>query len=114
MLRGNGPAQVVGGSVRYALNGVSYLTPTTPPKLADYFNLAGIYTLDTFPTMPTSLTGPIPIAYVTSVITGGYRGFMEIIFENVDNVPQSYHLDGYAFFVVGYVKKPHCNVLLTH
>ena len=30
------------------------------------------------------------------------RGFMEIIFQNNDTTVQSYHLDGYAFFVVGW------------
>lgn len=87
--------------MRYAFNGVSYLTPSTPPKLADYFSLSGIYTLNTFPIVPPSLASPIPISYSTSVISGGYRGFLEIIFENVANAVQSYHLDGYAFFVVG-------------
>ncbi|MQM18960.1 hypothetical protein Taro_051959 [Colocasia esculenta] len=37
----------------------------------------------------------------SSVINGTYRGFMEIIFQNNDTTVQSYHLDGYAFFVVG-------------
>ena len=31
-----------------------------------------------------------------------YRSFMEIIFQNNDTTVQSYHLDGYAFFVVGW------------
>jgi hypothetical protein len=37
----------------------------------------------------------------TSIINGTYKGFMEIIFQNNATTVQSYHLDGYAFFVVG-------------
>uniref|UniRef100_A0A2P2JU27 Uncharacterized protein MANES_01G076400 n=1 Tax=Rhizophora mucronata TaxID=61149 RepID=A0A2P2JU27_RHIMU len=37
----------------------------------------------------------------TSVINGTYRGFMEVILQNNDTRMQSYHLSGYAVFVVG-------------
>lgn len=101
VLRGSGPMNIQGGGggLRYGLNGVSYATPSTPLKLADYYGLTGVYTLDAFPTMPGS---PSTLAYLTSVVTGGYRGFMEIVFENDNDAVQSYHLDGYAFFVVGF------------
>eukprot|EP00249_Psilotum_nudum_P010861 c22815_g1_i2 orf=846-2642(+) len=95
LLRGS--SQVINGNVRYALNDVSYSTPSTPLKLADYYNLSGVYTLDTFPPKPISKS---PILQA-SVISGTYRGFMEIILQNDDSVVQSFHLDGYAFFVVG-------------
>lgn len=42
-----------------------------------------------------------PAKVDTSLINGSYRGFMEIILQNGDSTVQSYHLDGYAFFVVG-------------
>jgi hypothetical protein len=35
------------------------------------------------------------------VINGTYRGFMEVILQNNDTKMQSYHLSGYAVFVVG-------------
>ena len=56
----------------------------------------GVYTLD-FPERP--LKGAPRIA--RSAINGTYRGFMELIFQNNDTRMQSYHMDGYAFFVVG-------------
>ncbi|KAF4404100.1 hypothetical protein G4B88_014556 [Cannabis sativa] len=37
----------------------------------------------------------------TSIINGTFRGFMEIILQNNETKMQTYHLDGYAFFVVG-------------
>lgn len=37
----------------------------------------------------------------TSIINGTYKGFFEIIFQNNDSSVQNYHMDGYAFFVVG-------------
>ncbi|KAI4336723.1 hypothetical protein L6164_015214 [Bauhinia variegata] len=37
----------------------------------------------------------------TSVMQGDYRAFVEIVFQNDENIVQSYHLDGYSFFVVG-------------
>ncbi|MCO5614177.1 hypothetical protein L7F22_068458 [Adiantum nelumboides] len=102
LLRGSGPMSIQGGGpLRYGLNGVSYATPSTPLKLADYFGLNGVFIVDAFPNKPAT-TSPVSLMYFTSVISGGYRGFMEIIFQNDDNVVQSYHLDGYAFFVVGY------------
>ncbi|KAI4315289.1 hypothetical protein L6164_028115 [Bauhinia variegata] len=46
-----------------------------------------------------TLSGP-PLAE-TTVINGTYRGFMEIILQNNDTKMHSYHMSGYAFFVVG-------------
>ncbi|THU64116.1 hypothetical protein C4D60_Mb01t23070 [Musa balbisiana] len=57
---------------------------------------SGVYTLD-FPTRPLNR----PPRLGTSVINGTYKGFMEIIFQNNDTMVQTYHMDGYAFFVVG-------------
>lgn len=96
MLR-NMPPVDINGKRRTTLNGISYSPPATPLRLADEYDKKGIYTLD-FPTRP--LDGPPRIG--ASVINGTYKGFMEIIFQNNDTIVQTYHMDGYAFFVVGY------------
>lgn len=96
LLRGSKP--IIKGALRYALNDVTYSIPSTPLKLSDYYNLTGVYKLDAFPAKPMNATP----TYLTSVISGGYRGFLEIIFQNEDGIVQSYHFDGYAFFVVGF------------
>ena len=80
------------------MNGISYQAPATPLKLADRFNLSGVFKLD-FPERPMNRTPKLD----TSIINGTYKGFMEIILQNNDTTVQSYHMDGYAFFVVGYV-----------
>jgi hypothetical protein len=86
----------IDGRRRATLNGLSYAPPETPLRLADAYGVKGVYTLD-FPERP--LKGAPRIA--RSVINGTYRGFMELIFQNNDTRMQSYHMDGYAFFVVG-------------
>ncbi|URD77575.1 Multicopper oxidase [Musa troglodytarum] len=93
----NKPPAVIDGKRRATLNGISYSPPETPPRLADEYKLKGVYTLD-FPSRP--LKGAPKIG--RSLIDGTYRGFMEIIFQNNDTKMQTYHMDGYAFFVVGY------------
>ncbi|XP_034691942.1 monocopper oxidase-like protein SKU5 isoform X1 [Vitis riparia] len=92
----NRPAELIDGKYRTTLNGISYLAPSTPLKLAQQFNIPGIYKID----FPNRLMNRPP-KVDTSIINGTYRGFMEIIFQNNDTTVQSYHLDGYAFFVVG-------------
>lgn len=42
-----------------------------------------------------------PAKLDTSVINGTYKAFMEIVLQNNGTTVQNYHLDGYAFFVVG-------------
>ncbi|PKA66301.1 Monocopper oxidase-like protein SKU5 [Apostasia shenzhenica] len=92
----NKPPVLIDGKHRATLNDISYSPPDTPLRLADQFDKKGVYELD-FPTRPQK--GPPRIA--SSAINGTYRGFMEIVFQNNDTRVQSYHLDGYAFFVVG-------------
>ncbi|XP_047310743.1 monocopper oxidase-like protein SKU5 [Impatiens glandulifera] len=93
----NGLAESIDGKWRSTLNGISYLAPSTPLRLAQQFNVPGVYKLD----FPNRFMGRTP-KVDTSVINGTYKAFMEIIFQNNDtkNV-QTYHMDGYAFFVVG-------------
>ncbi|MCH82752.1 monocopper oxidase-like protein SKU5-like, partial [Trifolium medium] len=92
----NKPLVKIGGKRRATLSGISYTNPATPLRLADKYKVKGVYKLD-FPTEP--LTGPPRVE--TSVINGSFRGFMEIILQNNDTKMHTYHLNGYAFFVVG-------------
>ncbi|KAI7988541.1 Monocopper oxidase-like protein SKU5 [Camellia lanceoleosa] len=92
----NKPPVTINGKRRTTLSGISFVNPTTPIRLADQFKLKGVYKLD-FPHRP--ITGPPKME--SSIINGTYRGFMEIILQNNDTKMQSYHLDGYGFFVVG-------------
>lgn len=96
LLKNKAPV-VINQKHRSTLNGISYSPPATPLRLADLYNLKGVYTLD-FPMRP--LKGAPKLG--RSVINGTYRGFMEIIFQNNDTKVQTYHMDGYSFFVVGY------------
>lgn len=92
----NRPPELIDGKWRTTLNGISYLPPSTPLKLAQQFNVPGVYKLD----FPNRLMNRPP-KVDTSLINGTFKGFMEIIFQNNDTSVQTYHLDGYAFFVVG-------------
>lgn len=94
----NKPPQLINGKRRTTLNDISFFIPSTPLKLAQQFNVLGIYKLD-FPKRPMNR----PPVVDTSVINSTYKDFIEIILQNSDTTIQSYHLDGYAFFVVGYV-----------
>ncbi|XP_038899769.1 monocopper oxidase-like protein SKU5 [Benincasa hispida] len=92
----NRPAELINGKWRRTLNGLSYFTPSTPLKHAQQFSIPGVYKLD----FPTRMMDRHP-KLDTSLINGTFKGFMEIIFQNNDKNVQTYHLDGYAFFVVG-------------
>ena len=90
------PPELIDGKLRSTLNEISYIAPSTPLVLAQLFNVPGVYKLD-FPNHPMNRLPKVD----TSIINGTYKGFMEIIFQNNATSVQSYHLDGYAFFVVG-------------
>ncbi|CAN0859052.1 Monocopper oxidase-like protein SKU5 [Linum grandiflorum] len=92
----NRPAEMIDGKWMTTLNGISYLQPSTPLKLAQQYNIPGIFKLD-FPNQMMNR----PSKLDTSLINGTFKGFTEIIFQNNDTTIQSYHMDGYAFFVVG-------------
>ncbi|KAK7283442.1 hypothetical protein RIF29_12960 [Crotalaria pallida] len=87
----------VNGKQRYAINSVSYVAPDTPLKLADYFKISGVFRAGSISERPTG--GGIYLD--TSVLQADYRSFVEIVFQNDEVIVQSYHLDGYSFFVVG-------------
>ncbi|KAG0449517.1 hypothetical protein HPP92_027276 [Vanilla planifolia] len=83
----------------YAINNVSYLTPTTPLKLADYLaDGAGVYRLDEFPVNSIKTE----LVQGTFVASGIHKGWLEIVLVNDLYVYNSWHLDGYGFFVVGF------------
>lgn len=92
----NRPPELINGKSCTTLNGISYFSPLTPLMLAEQFKVLGVYKLD-FPNGPTGR----PAKLDTSVMNVTYKGFVEIIFQNNDTVMYTYHLDGYAFFVVG-------------
>lgn len=82
---------------RSTYNGISFVYPETPMRLSDIYHVPGDYKLD-FPNKPMNR----PPKMDKSIINGTYKGFIEIILQNNDTVVQSFHMDGYSFFVVGY------------
>ncbi|KAL9265597.1 Monocopper oxidase-like protein, partial [Drosera capensis] len=92
----NKPPVKIDGKHRGTLNGIAFENPATPIRLADAYRVKKPYKLN-FPHRPT--TGAP--RYETSVINGTYRGFFEIILQNNETKVITYHLDGYAVFVVG-------------
>lgn len=90
-------APVIDGKQRYAVNGVSFIPADTPLKLADYFNIPGVFTLGSIPDNPSGSGGYLQ----TSVMAADFRGFVEVVFENSEDSVQSWHIDGHHFFVVG-------------
>ncbi|KAK8552441.1 hypothetical protein V6N12_041036 [Hibiscus sabdariffa] len=87
----------VSGKQRYAINSVSFVQPDTPLKLADTFKIGGVFRPGSISDNPYG--GGIYLD--TSVLNADYRAFLEIVFENDEDIVQSWHLDGYSFFVVG-------------
>ncbi|RWW74235.1 hypothetical protein BHE74_00017834 [Ensete ventricosum] len=91
-------AAVISGKQRYAVNGVSFVVPDTPLKLADNFNITSVFTWDSIP-IPTSAA---PAVLGTPVLRFNLHDFIEVIFHNAENTTQTWHLDGHDFWVVGY------------
>ncbi|KAH1089027.1 hypothetical protein J1N35_016284 [Gossypium stocksii] len=90
------PPVMIDGKLRATLNGISFVNPDTPIRLADMHNVKGAYKLD-FPNKPLDRTPHKD----RSVVNATYKGCIEIILQNNDTRMQSFHMDGYAFFVVG-------------
>ncbi|XP_058734881.1 L-ascorbate oxidase homolog [Vicia villosa] len=90
-------APTINGKHRYAVNSASFVPTDTPLKLADYFNIKGVFSLGSIPDKPTEAPGYL----TTSVMAADFRGFVEIVFENTENHLQSWHVDGHSYFVVG-------------
>ncbi|KAI9157034.1 hypothetical protein LWI28_015822 [Acer negundo] len=94
-----GSTAEINGAPYYAVNNVSYLTPDTPLKLADHLtNGTGVYQLDQFP-VNSSNFNPVRGVFVA---TGIHKGWIEIVFKNDLDFIDSWHLDGFGFFVVGF------------
>lgn len=90
-------AEKINGKLYYGVNNISYVNPDTPLKLADYYNIPGVFDLRTARDKPT----PGPMVQDTPVYGLALHDFLEIIFQNNEPTTQSWHLDGYNFFVVG-------------
>ncbi|KAG0461838.1 hypothetical protein HPP92_020314 [Vanilla planifolia] len=90
-------AGLVNGKQRYAVNSVSFISQDTPLKIADYFNISGVFRVGSISDYPTGK----PIYLDTSVMPADYRAFVEIVFENKESIVQTWHMDGYSFWVVG-------------
>ncbi|CAN6205503.1 unnamed protein product [Urochloa humidicola] len=90
-------AATINGKQRYAVNSVSYVSPDTPLKVADYYKIGGVFSVGTIADNPTNGG-----AYLkTSVMGANYRDYVEVVFENGEDEVQSWHIDGYAFWDVG-------------
>ncbi|KAK3001186.1 hypothetical protein RJ639_021891 [Escallonia herrerae] len=96
-IRLDSSAGQVNGKQRYGVNSVSFVPADTPLKLADYFNIEGVFRVGSISYNPTG--GGLYLD--TSVMGVDYRAFIEIVFENPEDIVQSWHLNGYSFFVVG-------------
>ncbi|KAJ3679373.1 hypothetical protein LUZ60_017384 [Juncus effusus] len=87
----------INNKLRYAINSISFLQADTPLKLADFYNIGGVFTLGGMPDNPTNG----PAYFQTAVMAANMRDYVEIIFQNTENSVQSWHIDGYSFWVVG-------------
>lgn len=102
LLLRNGEAGVAGRR-RCTVNGVSFADAATPLKLADHLGVEGV-----FKVVSGRPERGKRAALGTAVIDARYRDFVQIVFENRLPSLQTWHLDGYSFFVAGYNKvSPH-------
>ncbi|KAI5080676.1 hypothetical protein GOP47_0003859 [Adiantum capillus-veneris] len=93
---------MVEGKQRYAVGGNSFIYPNTPLLLADYLQIPGVFKIVPFHKHPPSMAFGSPLIMSTFVGNSGLKeNFTEIIFQNTEETLQTWHLDGYSFFVVG-------------
>ncbi|CAN1814733.1 L-ascorbate oxidase homolog [Linum perenne] len=90
-------ASNINGKLRYAVNSISHVDPPTPLKLADWFNIPGVFKLNSVSDIPTN-TAPI---LAPAVLGFELHDFVEIIFQNTEKTVQSWHMDGSSFYVAG-------------
>lgn len=90
-------APKINGKQRYAVNSVSFIPADTPLKVADYYKISGVFNLGSISYYPTGGGGYLQ----TSVMAANFRDYVEIVFENSEDTVQSWHINGYSFFVVG-------------
>ncbi|KAL2240308.1 L-ascorbate oxidase homolog [Sesamum indicum] len=91
-------APIIKRKQRYAVNGVSHINSHTPLKLADYFNISGVFLLNSIPSAPSGSGAKLTKA----VMGASLHEFIEVVFQNNEDTLQSWHLDGYDFWVVGF------------
>ncbi|KAJ8764436.1 hypothetical protein K2173_006176 [Erythroxylum novogranatense] len=90
---------LINNKLRYAVNSISYVDPTTPLKLADWYNISGVFALNSAPDKPTN-SNPVLGTYVIGTTL---HDFVEIVFQNTEKkIVHSWHFDGYSAYVVGY------------
>ncbi|KAL0432345.1 UNVERIFIED_CONTAM: Monocopper oxidase-like protein SKS1 [Sesamum latifolium] len=87
----------INGQNRYTVNGVSFVHPDTPLKLADYYNISNVFVPGIIPDVPSNSLPHLGV----SVIDTKYHDYMHIVFQNPLFSPQTWHSDGFNFFVVG-------------
>ncbi|KAL7148742.1 hypothetical protein ABFS83_06G199600 [Erythranthe nasuta] len=93
-------AGTVDRKLRYAINGLSHMNTDTPLKLAEYYGIQDqVFKYDIITDDPPADVGT-KVTIAPNVITGIFRNFVEIIFENHEKSVQSWHLSGYSFFAV--------------
>ncbi|CAL9772214.1 unnamed protein product [Musa acuminata subsp. burmannicoides] len=90
-------APLINGKQRYAVNSVSFIPADTPLKVADFYKIPGVFSLGSISDNPTFGGGYLQ----TSVMAANFRDYVEIVFENYENTMQSWHIDGYSFWIVG-------------
>ncbi|TVT99216.1 hypothetical protein EJB05_55431 [Eragrostis curvula] len=95
LLLRNGDDQIAGRR-RCTVSGVSFADAATPLKLADRLGVAGVFAVVSG--APEARRRP---ALGTAVIDARYRDFVQVVFENPLPSLQTWHLDGYSFFVAG-------------
>ncbi|CAI0429540.1 unnamed protein product [Linum tenue] len=95
-------AAKINGKLRYAINSISYVDPPTPLKLADWYNVHGVFKLNSVPDKPTNTT---PVL-APGVLAFQLHDFVEIILQNSEYTVQSYHMDGSSFYIAGYGNGP--------
>ncbi|XP_009140331.1 L-ascorbate oxidase homolog isoform X1 [Brassica rapa] len=96
-------ATMIYGKLRYTVNRISYINPETPLKLADWYNISGVFDFKTMLERCQSNTPTIgPAHFGTSVFDVELHEFVEIIFQNDERSIQSWHMDGTSAFLVGY------------
>ncbi|KAK3003341.1 hypothetical protein RJ639_019858 [Escallonia herrerae] len=89
----------VDGKLKFAINGVSHVDPTTPVKLSEYFGLPEKeFKYDLMGDEPPAENSKV--VFAPNVLNATFRNFVEIIFENHEKTIQTWHLDGYSFFPV--------------
>ncbi|KAI8549492.1 hypothetical protein RHMOL_Rhmol06G0028700 [Rhododendron molle] len=88
---------LINNTIRFTVNQISFSYPDTPLKLADYFQLRDVFKPGFFPNTPDYRRPELGI----SVIDVVRREYVQVIFQNNMRFIQTWHADGYNFFVVG-------------